>query len=92
MEAMRTVYCVYTDDVHSLLETHKLQGSVCLNKGVDLLLCDPLYNIRRPKELQNSDPDQFNTKTMEEFCDFTKYVLKCEQDENIFSSAVQLAS
>lgn len=63
-----------------------------LGDGVDLLLCHPLYNIRRQQDLQNDDHDVFSAKDMDAFRDFAEYVLIRGEHENNFCFAVEIAS
>lgn len=67
LQAIRTECCVYKKDFRNLHETHKPQGSKDLAESVDLLLCDPLYNIRHQQELQNNKHCVFVAKKMEDF-------------------------
>lgn len=75
---MKTVCCDYTEDFQNLRETHELYGGEDLGKNVDLLLCNPPYNVCRQQDLQNSNHDFFIAKETTTFPDFAGYVLRVE--------------
>lgn len=46
LEAMQTLCCVYIEDFRNLHETLEFQDCKVLGKSVDLLLCNPPFNVR----------------------------------------------
>lgn len=72
LQAIRTVYCVYTEDIGNPHKMHELQRGEDLGESIESLPINPLYNVRRPQVIQNSDYDLFNAKDMDEFGDFLK--------------------
>lgn len=74
------------EDFRNLRETRELQRSKDLGEIVHLLTCDPPYKVRHQQELQNSDLNVVKAKTMDAFCGFSEYVLKCKSTKfNFFS-------
>lgn len=70
---------------------HKLQGDKDLSECTDLLLGDPLYNIRRQLDLQHRDHEVFDKKEMEESGTFGEYVLDRRGHRHVSSLAVEIA-
>lgn len=91
-QEMKTVCVVHTEDFRSLHKTYELQSGGDLGESVDLLLCDPLYNVCRQNDNQNSDHDEFNQKDIEVFCNFVEYVLNRGGHVHIFYPVVKFAS
>lgn len=89
LQAMKTVFCVYTDDFRNIDETHELQGGELMGKSANLLLCDALYNIRRQWDREYSNHEVFNAKDMDAFGDFAEYFLKSVGYRRMFCYAVQ---
>lgn len=67
LHAMETMCCVYTKDFQSLDEMAELQGDKELNESIDLLLCDPRYNVHCQQDLQNSNHELLNARIMKAF-------------------------
>lgn len=71
---------------------HKLNGGEDPAKGVELLLYDLPFYIRRQQTLENSEHDPSNAKKMEAFREFAEIVLKRRGHGIISCSRVQFAS
>lgn len=56
---MKMVYPIYTKYFQNLSETHDFQNGADVGQSVNLLLCNPLYDVGRQQVLENSDYDFF---------------------------------
>lgn len=89
--------CDYSGDFRNLHETPELQRDENLLETIDLLvvdiiLCNPLYNVRRQQDHYNSDYDVFNTKYTDRCCNFAEKFLIHRGHGHILCSPVQAAS
>lgn len=64
--------CVYNEKFWNLHELHELREGEDLDESVDLLLCDPSYNIYRQHDFRNIEHDVFNAKNIGVFQDFSE--------------------
>lgn len=76
LQAATTMCCVHNDDFQNKHERRKLQGDKGLPESINILMCNPPYDVSCQQALQNSDHDVFNGKDEEAFCKFTEKVLK----------------
>lgn len=80
---MITVCSVYTEYFQNPREIHELYRSEDISESNELLQRNSAYDDCRQQDLQNSSQDEFETKSVEAFCNFVEYVLKPEGRRNI---------
>lgn len=92
LDARKHFCCIYDDNYCSRQEAHELKAGEDLTAIVDLLLCDPLYNVRHHEHLLSGVHDLFRAINMEAFCVFAQMAPKLGVHGHIFCSTIQIAS
>lgn len=59
LQTILPVCCAHNEYFQVLDELLYLQGAVDLAESVELLLCDPLHDVCRSRDVENSDSDVF---------------------------------
>lgn len=89
LEAMKSGFHVYDEDIQKRLESHNLTAGKELRGGADLVLCDSLYNARRKEDFANSEHEALSLADFTGFLQGLQYLLFPGGRGHMLHSAVQ---